>query len=61
MRLLATHHITKEVRPDIFANNRVSSAMDSGRSIEELMTTWVFNGCFGSSLLIWLYVLPYLA
>ncbi|KAI0726094.1 S-adenosyl-L-methionine-dependent methyltransferase [Fomitopsis betulina] len=39
MRLLATHHITKEVRPDIFANNRVSSAMDSGRSIEELMTT----------------------
>ncbi|OCH85246.1 hypothetical protein OBBRIDRAFT_325702 [Obba rivulosa] len=32
LRLLATHHITREVRPDVFANNRVSAAMDSGRS-----------------------------
>ena len=38
LRLLATHHVTKEVRPDVFANNRISSAMDSGKSIEELMS-----------------------
>ncbi|KAH9830194.1 S-adenosyl-L-methionine-dependent methyltransferase [Rhodofomes roseus] len=37
LRLLATHHITREVRPNVFANNRVSSAMDSGRSLSELM------------------------
>ncbi|KZT70696.1 hypothetical protein DAEQUDRAFT_183861 [Daedalea quercina L-15889] len=37
LRLLATHHITREVRPDVFANNRISSAVDSGRSPDELM------------------------
>ncbi|EMD36158.1 hypothetical protein CERSUDRAFT_51961 [Gelatoporia subvermispora B] len=36
LRLLATHHITREVRPDVFANNRVSAAMDSGRAVREL-------------------------
>ncbi|KAI0362999.1 S-adenosyl-L-methionine-dependent methyltransferase [Pilatotrama ljubarskyi] len=36
LRLLATHHITREVRPNVFANNRISAIMDSGRSPEEL-------------------------
>ncbi|KAI0079225.1 hypothetical protein K474DRAFT_713866 [Panus rudis PR-1116 ss-1] len=33
LRLLATHHITREVRPDVFANNRISSFMDSGKEL----------------------------
>ncbi|GJE93999.1 hypothetical protein PsYK624_101670 [Phanerochaete sordida] len=37
LRLLATHHITREVRPDVFANNRVSSIIDSGKSWQELV------------------------
>ncbi|KAH9896530.1 S-adenosyl-L-methionine-dependent methyltransferase [Cubamyces lactineus] len=36
LRLLATHHITKEVRPNVFANNRISAIIDSGRKVEEL-------------------------
>ncbi|KAI0828552.1 S-adenosyl-L-methionine-dependent methyltransferase [Trametes gibbosa] len=36
LRLLATHHITREVRPNVFANNRISAIMDSGRSPEDL-------------------------
>ncbi|KIP03318.1 hypothetical protein PHLGIDRAFT_94938, partial [Phlebiopsis gigantea 11061_1 CR5-6] len=36
LRLLATHHITREVRPDVFANNRVSSVMDTGKPWAEL-------------------------
>ncbi|GBE83628.1 4-O-methyltransferase 1 [Sparassis crispa] len=39
LRLLATHHITREVRPDVFANNRVSAALDSGRTCAELRDT----------------------
>ncbi|TBU38873.1 S-adenosyl-L-methionine-dependent methyltransferase [Dichomitus squalens] len=36
LRLLATHHITREVRPNVFANNRISAIVDSGKSWEEL-------------------------
>ncbi|KAH9942675.1 hypothetical protein B0H21DRAFT_520593 [Amylocystis lapponica] len=36
LRLLATHHIMREVRPDVFANNRVSAAMDSGHGCAEI-------------------------
>ncbi|CAL1710667.1 unnamed protein product [Somion occarium] len=36
LRLLATHHITREVRPDVFANNRISSFMDSGKDVHIL-------------------------
>jgi len=36
LRLLATHHITHEVRPNVFANNRISDAIGSGKSIHEL-------------------------
>ncbi|RPD72283.1 O-methyltransferase [Lentinus tigrinus ALCF2SS1-7] len=36
LRLLATYHWVKEVRPDVFANNRLSSFIDSGKSTEQL-------------------------
>ncbi|KAF9812909.1 hypothetical protein IEO21_05905 [Rhodonia placenta] len=39
LRLLATHHITREVRPDVFANNRISGAIDSGMTQAELAKT----------------------
>lgn len=38
LRLLATHHIGKEVTPDVFANNRISSVIDSGKQWRDLMT-----------------------
>ncbi|KAJ7202626.1 O-methyltransferase [Mycena pura] len=31
LRLLATHHIFREVSPGVFANNRVSSTLDKGK------------------------------
>ncbi|KAJ7457536.1 O-methyltransferase [Mycena galericulata] len=31
LRLLATHHIFREVAPGIFANNRISSTLDKGK------------------------------
>lgn len=37
LRLLATNHIFVEVSPDEFANNRLSSVLDTGKSIEELL------------------------
>ena len=37
LRLLATNHIFIEVSPDVFANNRLSSALDTGKSVEELL------------------------
>ena len=36
LRLLATHLITREVRPNVFANNRISAIIDSGRQAEDL-------------------------
>ncbi|KAJ7595702.1 O-methyltransferase [Mycena floridula] len=36
LRLLATHHIIREVSPNVFANNRLSSMIDTGKSFEEL-------------------------
>ncbi|KAI0278930.1 S-adenosyl-L-methionine-dependent methyltransferase [Russula aff. rugulosa BPL654] len=38
LRLLATNYIFTEVSPDVFANNRLSSALDTGKSVEELLT-----------------------
>ncbi|KAI0653061.1 S-adenosyl-L-methionine-dependent methyltransferase [Cubamyces menziesii] len=39
LRLLATHHMLQEVAPDVFANNRFSSSLDSGKTLEQLRTT----------------------
>ncbi|KAI0824042.1 S-adenosyl-L-methionine-dependent methyltransferase [Trametes gibbosa] len=36
LRFLATHHWFREVRPDVFANNRLSAFADSGKSVNEL-------------------------
>ncbi|KAH9006443.1 S-adenosyl-L-methionine-dependent methyltransferase, partial [Lactarius hatsudake] len=35
LRLLATHHLVREREPDVFALNRVSALLDSGRSFTE--------------------------
>ena len=32
-----THHIFREVKPDVYANNRVSSVLDTGHSVEEIL------------------------
>ncbi|KAI9463926.1 S-adenosyl-L-methionine-dependent methyltransferase [Russula earlei] len=37
LRLLATNYMFTEVSPDIFANNRLSSTLDTGKSVEELL------------------------
>ncbi|KAI0941969.1 hypothetical protein AcW1_009688 [Taiwanofungus camphoratus] len=36
LRLLATHHVYEEVSPNVFANNYISTAMDTGKSLAEL-------------------------
>lgn len=36
LRLLATHHLLREVSPDVFALNRLSSLIDSGKSFAQL-------------------------
>lgn len=36
LRLLASRHIFREVSPDVFANNRLSSLLDTGKSVAEL-------------------------
>ncbi|KAK0235364.1 S-adenosyl-L-methionine-dependent methyltransferase [Armillaria nabsnona] len=37
LRLLATEHIFKEVTPDVFAHNRISSLLDTGKSVDKLI------------------------
>ncbi|KAI0630028.1 S-adenosyl-L-methionine-dependent methyltransferase [Trametes polyzona] len=36
LRVLATYHWVREVAPDVFANNRLTSFIDSGKSVEQL-------------------------
>ncbi|KAL6307776.1 O-methyltransferase [Sparassis latifolia] len=36
LRLLSTHHIFEEVSPNVFANNHISIALDTGKSLSEL-------------------------
>ncbi|KAJ7909834.1 O-methyltransferase [Mycena leptocephala] len=36
LRLLATHHIFREVATDVFATNRISSTLDKGKPVAEL-------------------------
>ncbi|KAK7062641.1 hypothetical protein VNI00_000129 [Paramarasmius palmivorus] len=36
LRLLATHHYVREVAPNVFANNRISSIISTGKSLEDL-------------------------
>ncbi|KAH9993365.1 O-methyltransferase [Russula vinacea] len=39
LRLLATNYIFTEVTPDVFANNRLSSVLDTGKPVEELLAS----------------------
>ena len=41
LRLLATQHIFKEVAPDVFANNRISSTIDTYKSVAEINAKYV--------------------
>jgi len=36
LRILATHHIFREGLPNVFCNNRLSTTLDTGKSVEEL-------------------------
>lgn len=38
LRLLATNHIFIEVSPDVFANNRLSTVLDTGKPLEGLIS-----------------------
>ncbi|KAJ3527088.1 hypothetical protein NM688_g8174 [Phlebia brevispora] len=37
LRLLTTHHIFREVAPDVFTNNRVSSLIDTGKPVADIL------------------------
>ncbi|EKM58628.1 uncharacterized protein PHACADRAFT_253095 [Phanerochaete carnosa HHB-10118-sp] len=37
LRLLATNHIFVEVVPDVFAHNRISSCLDTGKSVKAIL------------------------
>ena len=41
LRLLATNYIFTEVSPDVFANNRLSSVLDTRKPVEELLAKFV--------------------
>ena len=49
LRLLATNHIFTEVTPDVFANNRLSSALDTGKPVEELLARSVASNMIHST------------
>ncbi|KZT58691.1 S-adenosyl-L-methionine-dependent methyltransferase [Calocera cornea HHB12733] len=36
LRYLASHHVFKEVEPDVFANNRISSCFEIGKSFSDI-------------------------
>ncbi|KAJ7473007.1 S-adenosyl-L-methionine-dependent methyltransferase [Mycena galericulata] len=37
LRLLATNHVFTEVSPDVFANNRLSSMLDTGKDVAQII------------------------
>ncbi|KAG6844085.1 hypothetical protein H0H87_009911 [Tephrocybe sp. NHM501043] len=37
LRLLANRHVFREVGPEVFANNRISGTLDTGKSIEKIL------------------------
>ncbi|KAJ3535874.1 hypothetical protein NM688_g6916 [Phlebia brevispora] len=37
LRMLCTNHIFREVSPNIFANNRISSALDTGKPVAQII------------------------
>ena len=41
MRMMATHHIYREVKPDVFTNNRISSLLDTRKPSAEIIAEYV--------------------
>ena len=41
MRMMATHHIYLEVKPDVFTNNRISSLLDTMKPSAEIIAEYV--------------------
>ena len=41
MRMMATHHIYREVKPDVFTNNRISSLLDTKKQSAEIIAEYV--------------------
>ena len=37
LRFLASHHIYREIRPNVFTNTRISSMLDTHKSSSEIM------------------------
>lgn len=37
LRVLATKHIFREVAPDVFANNRLSSVLDTRKDVRDIL------------------------
>ncbi|KAJ4466244.1 S-adenosyl-L-methionine-dependent methyltransferase [Lentinula aciculospora] len=49
MRYLATSHIFKELSPDVFAHNRLSSHLTKAKSFKEIKADLCFMSCISSS------------
>lgn len=43
LRLLATHHIVRELSPDVFTLNRISSTIDTGKCFQNIQL-WAVEG-----------------
>ena len=43
LRLLATHHILTELKPNVFSNNRISSFISTGKLVSEISARWVWH------------------
>ena len=37
LRVLATKHIFREISPDVFANNRLSSVLDTHKKVSDIL------------------------
>ena len=51
IRLLVTNQIFIEVTPDVYANSRLSSVLDTGKSVEELLARLVWSSMVRGNLL----------
>ncbi|KAF5335811.1 hypothetical protein D9611_009636 [Ephemerocybe angulata] len=58
LRFMATLHIFKELSPDVFTNNRLSSAFDTGKPVDELLSNRAarFSGTNGFTALACLHL-----
>ncbi len=52
LRLLAAHHLIREVRPDVFASNRITSLLDTGKTPEQIREKCVLSSLCARLILI---------